>query len=260
MYGNFAVWALQDREPVWADGAQSRLLTRVSRSMRLKVLRREAAHYVVRLPDMRQGYVAVNAVAAAPVSPASDMLRREEPRHTGVQAEFVRASYARRIIARFVDSIILWTVLGVPVGVAAGAGNLAHRSDDDTVTLSSGAAVLMALGFAGLGFVYEWAGTAAGGTPGKALLKISIVDAESGRSPGMWKSFVRFGAQYAVSTLLGLPILMLLLSVAAWAPAHIWWAFGGAFVVMHAPYIVAFANNGKTLYDVVAGTWVVEYR
>jgi uncharacterized RDD family membrane protein YckC len=258
VYGNFAVWALRDRQEIWTDGSESSLLARVSTSVRLKVLRREAAHYVVRLPDMRQGYVAVDAVAAAPASAASAMLRRETPQHTGVAADFVRASYFTRIMAKVIDSITLWIAFGVIAGVAIAAAPSSDAGEGAGTSVAVGAAVSAAL--FGMGFLYEWVGTASGGTLGKAWLNISVVDAATGRAPGLGKSFVRYGAGYVVNAVLGFGMLWLVLGAAVFAPGQIPLAFGIAGAVFLSPYLVAFATDGRTLYDLIAGTWVVQYR
>jgi uncharacterized RDD family membrane protein YckC len=259
VYGGFAVWPVSDKQPVWADGAESRLVTRVSPSMRLKVLRREDAHYLVRLPDLRQGYVRVDAVSAGQASPASELLRREAPKHTGVQADFVPASYFARIMARIVDTIAFWIALTVVI-VAAGAGGASDPADASET--AGGAAfagtsntVIWVSLFAvwGVGFLYEWIGTAAGGTIGKSKLGISVIDAATGRAPGLGRSFARYASQFVVNIVA--------------STGMIWAADGGQltlglafFALYYAPYLVAFANDGRTAYDVIAGTWVVQYR
>ncbi len=258
MYGNFAVWATGEKQPIWADGAESTLLTRVSPSVRLKVLRREAAHYLVRLPDMRQGYVSVDAVAAAPMSPASDMLRREAPKHTGVQGEFVRASYFTRIMAKVVDSFLFWIAI-VALGALAGLGG----EGEPAGAAASGGSAGVHLGTTfiwgsliaiwGIGFLYEWIGTAAGGTIGKSMLKLSVIDESSGRAPGLMLSFRRYASQTVLNVVASIGWL--------WSLDGGQWALAGGFVALYfAPYVWAFIDNGKTWYDRIAGTWVVQYR
>jgi uncharacterized RDD family membrane protein YckC len=218
MYGSFAVWPLQDALTVWRDGSESSALARVNRNVRLKVLRRDARHYVVRLPDMREGYVDVDGVAAIAGSAHCAMVRRRElPQR--VQNDFTRASVLRRFAARLVDTLIfgaVYALLALALFVVAGSA----------AALVGG---LLVAQF-GLGPLYEWIGTAAGGTPGKMLLQIQVIDARTGGAPGLGKAALR----YLVATLLSGPLVIGF----AWA---LW-------------------NNGRTWHDVIAGTWVVRYR
>jgi uncharacterized RDD family membrane protein YckC len=257
MYGNFAVWSLHDQQPVWADGAETGLLARVSPSVRLKVLRREAAHYLVRLPDMRQGYVRVDDVAAAPMSPASDMLRREAPRHTGVRGDFVPSPIFFRFVARMIDSVLVWIAL-VVVSIAFGAGGVSSQEEAAAgggASVSTDNTVLWVSLFAvyGLAFLYEWIGTAAGGTIGKSMLKVTVIAESTGHAPGLKRSFFRYGGQLVVHLVTTIGLFLAL-------EAEQWLVAVGCVVAYYAPYLWAFVDDGHTVYDRIAGTWVVQYR
>jgi uncharacterized RDD family membrane protein YckC len=258
MYGNFAVWALHDKQPVWRDGTETGLLTRVSPSVRLKVLRREAAHYLVRLPDMRQGYVRVDDVAAGPMSAASDMLKREAPKHTGVKADFVGAPILTRFVARVIDSALFWiAILVLALGVGAGgAGEQPEMLPGGVSWVGSDRGVIWLSTFAiwGTAFLYEWIGTAAGGTIGKSMLNVSVIDAATGRAPGLMKSFVRYASQTVVNIVLSIFCFLALYEEM--------WAVAGVLFLLHfVPYVLALVvEGGRTLYDRMAGTWVVQYR
>ena len=257
MYGNFAVWSRHDKQPVFKDGAESDIVARVSPAVRLKVLRREAAHYLVRLPDMRQGYVRVDDVASAPASAASDMLKREAPIHTGVRGDFVPAPFLYRFIARVIDSILFWialVVLSIVIGIGgAGRTEEVQTSTNSTASFGDSAIWISSIAILGFAFLYEWVGTAVGGTIGKSMLKVSVIDEATGSAPGMWKSFVRYGTQFVFS---------LIATIGFFASGEAeQWVLALVFLALYfVPYLWAFVDEGRTISDRIAGTWVVQYR
>jgi uncharacterized RDD family membrane protein YckC len=198
------------------------MIARVGKRARLKVLRRVAEHYLVRLPDMRQGYVAVDAVAAAPASSAASSVLRRESLPGVVEGEFVRASILRRFAARFIDSMLLcfvWFLLSLallPSSVGEGG-------------VSIGVAIYVPAGGL-IGLLYEVVGIALGGTVGKSLLGVQVIETETGKAPGLQKSAIRYFVAALGGGALGLGLL---------------WAFW---------------NGGRTWHDMAAGTRVMRYR
>jgi uncharacterized RDD family membrane protein YckC len=106
----------------------------------------------------------------------------------------------------------------------------------------------------GTAFLYGWIGTAAGGTIGKSMLNVSVIDAATGRAPGLMKSFVRYASQTVVNIVLSIFCFLALYEEM--------WAVAGVLFLLHfVPYVLALVvEGGRTLYDRMAGTWVVQYR
>jgi uncharacterized RDD family membrane protein YckC len=131
--------------------------------------------------------------------------------------------------ARFSERFVAYLLDTLPF-VAASVASLWAWGSVLQRSVTAGAMAADGLVWLGLSVLWQFAGNLAGGTPGKRLLGLRVVDA-SGESPGVARSFVRAVSWLVLST--------------PFANFGFWLAL--------------FQPRTRTLHDLAAGTYVVEH-
>jgi uncharacterized RDD family membrane protein YckC len=256
-YQQFAVYPLRNGLPVFSDGTEQEVLRTVGRNTRLPVIRREGDYYIVRVMG-QVGFVPVEEVSAnrwqepklgdsmtSGVKPAPQVKAVAVPRaasagddniETGLaQLGFVQASFMTRLWAFVIDLVIVYIAGGVLGAIAVGLFDLTlfHETFIDGEKYYEpnwGDWATMYLFVTPFIFIYYVVGTATMGTIGKVLMKIQVIDNNTGRAPDLAGAIVRV----IISWVGTIPFYL----------GYFWALWGG----------------GRTWHDLAANTSVVQYR
>jgi uncharacterized RDD family membrane protein YckC len=119
---------------------------------------------------------------------------------TGAFVSTQKASYGRRMVASVLDAlVVVWPMLIALVVLIVGIANAPMDYDDNTVDLSSGWVVaivvsLIACGVVSLGLTIWNTCIRQGRTGqsvGKKVMRLALVDANTGTTTGGWRAFGR---------------------------------------------------------------------
>lgn len=242
-YQAFGVYALHDNLPVFTDRTEAEVLRLVDRKLKMNVLQRDGAHYVVRVLN-QIGYVAVEDVTSSHPSESKFAAGgRRQPAYgvVGAPASSYASANARELAAsgfvpadfgtRLVGFIIDYVLVVVVTLLAGGALVYALVPESEAQEPNTGLILLIYGGLFAAGFSYTWLMDAIGGTVGKLIVGIQVVDDETGRAPGLGKAFVRT----IVRLVSGIPFYL----------GFVW---------------MIWDRDSKTWHDKAAGTSVVKYR
>lgn len=223
------VWPAHQTVGLWSSTGASARAGDVEFGTRLAVLGRVDDYYLVTLPDGSSGHVLVDAVSApSPPEP------REEPEPAagaavdakpslqfnpqpgapdhrlarfealsaataGAELTFTRASFGHRLGGFVVDGVINWFG-SLFLTVLLYRAFLAGKTGSDFATAQLQVTLFVVL----VGFVYKWIADSMGGTLGKIIVGIRVVDDATGQPPGLGAGLVRI----IVSILSGIPLLL----------------------------------------------------
>ena len=255
-YQQFAVYALRDKQPVFTDGSETEILRTVDRNTRLNVIRREGAHYMVRILN-QVAFVPVDDVSSdrgsVPVAKFGDWAtagsrdtatnaRVVAPAGEGggpvalAQLGFKQAPFLTRFLSFLIDGFTIGVVNNILAGlliVALGLEPLRETTGADgmqTLEINWSDYWTITMFTVPLAFAYYVAGTATMGTLGMILMKIHVIDNETGRAPDFAGSVIRV--------------------LVSWVGA----------IPLYLGYFWALWNDGRTWHDMAANTTMVQYR
>jgi uncharacterized RDD family membrane protein YckC len=244
-YQQFAVWPVRDGITIWDDAGRTKPAATVRRNARLPVLRREGAHYVVRLlPTDRLGYVDVAEVSperagAGTKQKMGNWMLDQSLHDAGLNdaplAGTERASFGSRLGAYVIDYVIVNIALSIIMVAAIALFGIditgTNARGEEIIQFSAQTSLLLnAIAFGTWGG-YVWFSSSFGSTIGMSLLKLQIIDDETGRAPAPDKALIRA----FVHVIGGIPL----------AIGYFWMLWDG---------------EKKTLHDKAAGTSVVRWK
>jgi hypothetical protein len=187
-YQQFAVYSLRDKQPVFTDGSESQVLRTVDRNTRLNVVRREGAHYMVRVLN-QIAFVPVDDVSSdrsgQPVAKFGDWTATELKDAPGAAYSgggssganyagygFEPADFTTRFLGYLIDWVLSF-IAGFIVGVLfLFAFAPSSEAEEPSAALTFG---LYAVTFA-VSFSYFWFMDAIGGTVGKMVMSVHVID------------------------------------------------------------------------------------
>jgi uncharacterized RDD family membrane protein YckC len=227
-YGQFGVFPLTDRMPIWRDRDQAEAIAVASRKQRLQVVRREGELYCVRLLGIGYGYVRADDVISereAKAQEAAGQQRRPAYAAGGGGSDaalpddysgFAPVGFFERLLAYIVDGLVITGVLVVCMMLL---GIEFPHTETETVRTAQGEMTRARMVVDGrysllstaIGIVYFigfWSAFAA--TPGKMLLGQMIVDSKTGQPIGAGASIIRYIGSFVSALALGLGYLWII--------------------------------------------------
>lgn len=215
-----SVWPLHNSLAVWDDVSAKRLATKVNRGAELRVVGRDGDYYTVRLPDDTIGHVLASSV--------SEIRSSSESTHTSgglavATSNGSRASFLQRVVGYSLDGIIA-NVLSFLVAIVLFILFVPDPTQRDLDAVEGGVAIVGPLVY----LIYKWLMDSRGGTLGKLIVGLRVVNDTTMEPPGLGAGFLRTLVSLGSGLALGLGYLR-----AAWD------------------------REGKTWHDHAAGTIVV---
>jgi uncharacterized RDD family membrane protein YckC len=212
-YGQFYVYPLVDKLPIWSDRDQAQALRIATRKEKLHVVRSEGALYCVRVLGVGYGYVRAEDVISEYEAAKQAAAARQAARGGayasgatpgGVQASFQNAGFLERLLGYVIDSVMLFGIF-YAIGVMLGVQTPGFHTEIVTINgvetkrymfyywpggSEPGLAHVVSF-VAGLTY---WIGSwsAFGATPGKMALGQQIVHAQTGDRIGPGACFLRY--------------------------------------------------------------------
>jgi uncharacterized RDD family membrane protein YckC len=220
-YGQFYVYPLIEKLPIWSDRDQTQTVAVAPRSQKLHVVRSEGALYCVRVLGKGYGYVRAEDVISEYEAAKQAAAARQGPRGVGAvpgdrQAAFEPAGFLERLLAYIIDSVVLFGIF-YAIGVLLGVQTPGFHTEIAVVNgietkrymfyywpggSDIGLAHLVSF-IAGLTY---WIGSwsAFGATPGKMALGQQIVHAQTGQAVGVGSCVLR----YVGTIISGIPLCL----------------------------------------------------
>jgi uncharacterized RDD family membrane protein YckC len=213
-YGQFSVFPLIDKLPIWRDRDQLEPIAVAGRSQKLQVVRREGELYCIRLLGIGYGYVRADDVISERDARTAGS---RQPTHSGADAArspypndafpgdaytgFAPVGFIERLISYLIDFIILFAIY-YAVAVFLDVQRPGFHTEPMVVngvegkryefTFWAGGGLGIFVSFvAGLTYwIGSWSAFAA--TPGKMLLGQQIVHANTGEPIGIGACVLRY--------------------------------------------------------------------